>query len=220
MQREAFPSDVRHGYVLATWLQRFAAHLIDRLIVWGLLTVGLLGLAAGIADIIFTDYHITTEEEWVPVLSDVVQGGWGWWLFFASGVALPAYAVWFLFTLRNGQTPGKQMVGIRVIRANGELSGWGYTFVREFILEWLAVGFLSGVTGGIFYAVNYLWPLWDKDRQALHDKMAETLVVVERPLSATGVPVAGTSSTASDTPVAKKPGAEGSEDAPGADDPK
>ena len=44
------------------------------------------------------------------------------------------------------------------------------------------MGFLSGITGGIFYAVNYLWPLWDKDRQALHDKMAETLVVMNRPL--------------------------------------
>ena len=182
VQRDAEHSNVRHGYVLATWLQRLAAHLIDRLIVWGIFTAGILGLTAAVIDTIFDDYDITSEEEWVPVLSSAVEGGWGWWLFFAAGVALLAYAVWFLYTLRNGQTPGKQMVGIRVIRANGKLSGWGYTFVREFALEWLAVGFLSGITGGIFYAVNYLWPLWDKDRQALHDKMAETLVVMNRPL--------------------------------------
>ena len=70
-----------------------------------------------------------------------------------------------------------------MIRTNGEPSGWTDTFIREFVLEWLAVGFLSGITGGIFYAVNYLWPLWDKDKQALHDKLAETLVVLDRPVS-------------------------------------
>ena len=107
----------------------------------------------------------------------------GEWLIFAGAALLLAYAVWFLFTLRNGQTPGKQMVGIHVIRTNGEPSGWTDTFIREFVLEWLAVGFLSGITGGIFYAVNYLWPLWDKDKQALHDKLAETLVVLDRPVS-------------------------------------
>ena len=67
-------SNVRHGYVLATWLQRLAAHLIDRLIVWGIFTVGILGLTAAVIDTIFDDYDITSEEEWVPVLSSAVGG--------------------------------------------------------------------------------------------------------------------------------------------------
>ena len=38
-------------------------------------------------------------------------------------------------------------------------------------------GFLSGMIGGIYFAAAHLWPLWDRDRQALHDKMIGTLVV-------------------------------------------
>lgn len=176
-ERKEVASDVRHGYLLATWLQRFAAHLIDRVAVGGLILVGLLGIAANVTEQLFEDDAIVSEDEWVPILSSVVEGGWGWYLFFAAAAALLVYAAWMLVTLRRGQTPGKQMVGICVIRADGSPSGWRYTFIREFVFEWLVVGFLSGITAGIFYAVNYLWPLWDKDRQALHDKMVDTLVV-------------------------------------------
>ena len=145
-------SNIRHGYALATWLQRLIAHLIDRLIVGAIVLVGLFGLAVG----------------WRVVVA-------------AAALAFLIYAAWFLSALSGGQTPGKQIVGVRVIRANGEPSGWGLAFVREVIIEWVVVGFLSAMTGGIFYIVNYVWPLWDKDRQALHDKMVETLVVEAAP---------------------------------------
>ena len=157
----------------------------------------------------------------------------GWGLFFAAGAVLFVYVVWFLFTCRSGQTPGKQLVGLRVIRSNGEPSGWGHTFVREVILGWLAIGFLSVVTAGIFYVINYLWPLWNKDRQALHDKMAETLVVMAHPLSAYNpLPAASgarsaaprarsdTPGAGSDAPAREAPPAERSEDAPDGDDTK
>ena len=182
MQYEPDLSDVRHGYVLAPWLQRLAAHVIDRLLACGAIFIGLLGLAVRIIDWLDDPYERDPflHDGW---LRDFVSSGVGEWLIFTGAALLLVYAVWFLFTLRNGQTPGKQMVGIHVIRTNGEPSGWTDTFIREFVLEWLAVGFLSGITGGIFYAVNYLWPLWDKDKQALHDKLAETLVVLDRPVS-------------------------------------
>ena len=50
MQHEPDLSDVRHGYVLATWLQRLAAHVIDRLLTCGAIFIGLLGLAVRIID--------------------------------------------------------------------------------------------------------------------------------------------------------------------------
>ena len=96
-------------------------------------------------------------------------------------LAFLIYAAWFLSALSGGQTPGKQIAGVRVIRANGEPSGWGHTFLREVVIKRIVVGFLSVMTGGIFFVVNYGWPLWDKDRQALHDKMVETLVVGAAP---------------------------------------
>ncbi len=93
-----------------------------------------------------------------------------------------AYIVWWLFTLGRGQTPGKQIVGIRVIKDNGEPSEWTYTFLREFVVKFLLIGFLTQVTFGIAWLVDYLWPLWDRAEkmQTLHDKMLGTIVVRNR----------------------------------------
>jgi uncharacterized RDD family membrane protein YckC len=33
---------------------------------------------------------------------------------------------------------------------------------------------------GLLSLLDYLWPLWDSKRQALHDKIADTQVVVGR----------------------------------------
>lgn len=87
------------------------------------------------------------------------------------------YLIWWLIVLANGQTPGKQLVGIRVMKETGEPSGWGLTFVRQFVVQGLVIGILSALTSGIVFAVNYLLPLFDKNKQALHDKMVATVVV-------------------------------------------
>ena len=97
-----------------------------------------------------------------------------------TGFQQAGEGITWLFALRRGHTPGKRLVGIRVIKDNGEPSGWGYTFLREFVIKGLLGGFLSGMTGGIYFAAAHLWPLWDRDRQALHDKMIGTLVVQNR----------------------------------------
>ena len=87
------------------------------------------------------------------------------------------YIIWWLIVLGRGQTPGKQIVGIRVIKDNGEPSGWGYTFLREFVIKGILVGIISSFTVYLFGIIDGLWVLWDKDKQALHDKIIGTLVV-------------------------------------------
>ncbi len=94
------------------------------------------------------------------------------------------WIIWWLFTLANGQTPGKQVVGIQAVRADGRPLGWGLTFVREFIIKGLLIGFLSNLTFGIVFVVNYLFPMFDKNLQALHDKMMSSVVVKDDPLPA------------------------------------
>lgn len=92
------------------------------------------------------------------------------------------YIIWWLFALRRGQTPGKQIVGIRVIRDDGTPSSWGYTFLREFVIKFVLVSILSNLTMGAAWLVDYLWPLWDREKkmQTLHDKLLGTLVVRSR----------------------------------------
>ena len=112
--------------------------------------------------------------EWVVTAMSVASVVVG-----ALAIVVVGYIVWWLIALGRGQTPGKQIVGIRVIKDNGEPSNWGYTFLREFVIKLLLVGFISDVTFGIGRLVDYLWPLWDKAEkmQTLHDKLLGTLVV-------------------------------------------
>lgn len=97
----------------------------------------------------------------------------------AALIVWAGYIVWWLFALRRGQTPGKQVVGIRVIKDDGSPSGWGYTFLREFVIKFVLVGILSNLTMGAAWLIDYLWPLWDREKkmQTLHDKLLGTIVV-------------------------------------------
>ena len=163
----------RHGWVLATFLQRLAAYAIDKVFSGLPLAVFVIVLGFSLVVAVSDDAEPLVDKSgtivWVLVAVSL-----------GSLAVFVGYVVWWLFTLRRGQTPGKQMVGIRVIKNNGELSDWSYTFLRELVIKGLVGGFLSGMTGGIYWVVDHLWPLFDSDRQALHDKMVDTLVVQDR----------------------------------------
>jgi uncharacterized RDD family membrane protein YckC len=68
----------------------------------------------------------------------------------------------------SGQTPGKKLLGIRVIdfKAGGSV-GYGRAFVRQ----------LGRILSGALCYLGYLWMLWDKEKQTWHDKIATTVVV-------------------------------------------
>lgn len=86
-----------------------------------------------------------------------------------AAVLIVVYLLYFtLFTGWRGQTPGKMLVGIRVVDAAGEFPGLRRAFMREVVGK-----FLSSTA---FY-VGFLWPIWDPQKQAWHDKIAETWVV-------------------------------------------
>lgn len=70
-----------------------------------------------------------------------------------------------------GQTAGKRLLGLRVMRADGGPVGGGQAFFRE-TLGRLAAGFLLGL--------GYLWVLMDRQGQGWHDKLAGTVVVRAR----------------------------------------
>ena len=163
----------RHGWVLATFLQRLAAYAIDKVFSGLPLAVFTIALVFSLI--------IAVSDDSEPLGDNSGSLVWVLIVIMLGNLAVFAvYVVWWLFTLRRGQTPGKQLVGIRVIKSSGELSGWGYTFLRELVIKGLVGGFLSGMTAGIYWVVDHLWPLFDSDRQALHDKMVDTLVVQDR----------------------------------------
>lgn len=81
--------------------------------------------------------------------------------------------VWSLVVWTRGQTPGKQLLGMRTVRLrNGKVAGWGTMFLREIIAKGV-IGLLGFLTFGIIY----FWLIWDKNNQELWDKVIDTVVV-------------------------------------------
>jgi uncharacterized RDD family membrane protein YckC len=76
----------------------------------------------------------------------------------------------------NGQTLGKQAAGIRVVRKDGQPVTFGFAFVREILVKTLLFGYAAIVTLYLATLLNYLWPLWDPENRALHDRIVGTLV--------------------------------------------
>ncbi len=112
------------------------------------------------------------------------------WLFLPGAVLFTAYfAVMWRW---RGATVGQLLTGLQVrpAAAPGRPT-WASTFRRVAVLYLaptavMLAGLLSGswALAGAGYAValllqllNVLWPLWDRQRQALHDKAAGTVVV-------------------------------------------
>ncbi len=84
-----------------------------------------------------------------------------------------AYEVSFI-ALR-GQTPGKMVTNVKVVRAdNGQIVGWGKSIAR-----WIIPLLLNVVPfiGWLFALLVYVSAIWDKTRQGWHDKASGTLVI-------------------------------------------
>lgn len=87
-----------------------------------------------------------------------------------------AYEIFFLVT--RGATPGKMALGMRVARiADGQKPTPADAAIR-----W-AVPSIGGAIPGVGFLVqlvDYLWCLWDGNRQCLHDKVVKTVVVTTK----------------------------------------
>lgn len=98
-----------------------------------------------------------------------------------TGANLIAGIVAFLYYVlqhgRWGQTVGKRLLALRVVRADdGAAISYGQAAWR-LLFEYL----ISLATCGVGWLVDVAWILWDQRRQALHDKVARTVVVQAEP---------------------------------------
>jgi uncharacterized RDD family membrane protein YckC len=73
---------------------------------------------------------------------------------------------WFFLTRNNGQTIGKLLMKIRVIKVDGSPISDSDAVIRY-------IGTIINYIGFI----GWLWALVDNNRQGWHDKMAQTYVV-------------------------------------------
>ena len=89
----------------------------------------------------------------------------------ASYTALMGYMAYALVQLGQGRSPGKKLLGLRVIYIEtGQPAGFWRMMLREVVGKW--------VSGVVLY-LGYLWAIWDEQHQGWHDKIANTVVVRE-----------------------------------------
>jgi uncharacterized RDD family membrane protein YckC len=93
----------------------------------------------------------------------------------AITVAMLLYAPFLMARggANNGQTVGKQVLDLRVVREDGEPMTFGKGALREVVGRAIPWYFTCGVYG----LLDHLWPLWDDERRAIHDMIAKTRVV-------------------------------------------
>jgi uncharacterized RDD family membrane protein YckC len=149
------------GRPLAGWGTRLAAYLIDGLILLVpviILTVVVVAVATG-----------SDTGAWVT-------GVLGFLVYL---VALLLYAPLLMAREgpHNGQTWGKQLLDIRVIRDTGQQMSFGWAALREIVVKGFAVSIASAIIRFIPWFLNYFWPLWDDQNRALHDMVVSTHVV-------------------------------------------
>ncbi len=81
--------------------------------------------------------------------------------------AILFFLYFFLFHAARGQTPGKQLLGVRVIDAYGGRPGLFRTLLRT----------VSYLLSALPFSLGFLWVGFDRERRALHDWVAGTYVV-------------------------------------------
>jgi uncharacterized RDD family membrane protein YckC len=67
----------------------------------------------------------------------------------------------------TGQTIGKRVLGIRVVKLNGGELGIGGGVLR----------YVGRIPSALVCGLGYFWALWDDEKQTWHDKIAGTVVV-------------------------------------------
>lgn len=134
-------------YMLGSPARRLCAKLIDRLLLSLALVPGLLVLA----------------------LSEANSLGLG--LALVLGAVVLGFEWWMAATL--GQTPGKYLLGLRVISSEGEAIG----FRRGVGLRVWAFGLIGLPLAGVPLLIDALFVLGEQ-RQSLHDRLAKTQVIV------------------------------------------
>lgn len=160
-------------FTLSGWWRRAGAYLIDSL-VFGLGIVVILiaaGLAAG----------MTLEEASVFISTGttpetVIHPEWLYAVLVVGRVMIGVLPAIFLVRW-NGQTPGKRALGLRVMSAGGEAMTFRVALRREVLGRVILFQLVSIFTLGLGVLVYYLWPVWDPQRRAGHDFVANTRVV-------------------------------------------
>jgi uncharacterized RDD family membrane protein YckC len=160
------PGNLMGRYVLATWLSRVGAQLIDGLII----TVGALILFLPVGAALGIGAASDSKTGLAAAIAGFIL--WGFCIMFVVFLYAPV-----MMARTNGKTLGRMAMNIRVVRTSGAPITFGFAMLREVVVKAFLFWFISGFTLGLASLADYLWPLWDEENRALHDFIVSTRVV-------------------------------------------
>jgi uncharacterized RDD family membrane protein YckC len=155
---EQSPQETLYGQY-AGFVTRLVAYIIDQLIITGV--ISLVTVVAGFVIQSLNINELIGAQEIARLIMVILS-----LLLIISFVILYYIGFWML----AGQTPGKRLMGLRIVRTDGERITVGPA-IRRWVGYWISAILFLG----------YLWILVDDRRQGFHDKLAGTLVVYTWP---------------------------------------
>lgn len=158
MTDEQVPQETLYGQY-AGFVTRLVAYIIDQLII-----VSIISLVTVVAGFVMQSLRINEligAQRIAQVIMTILA-----LVLIISFLILYNIGFWML----AGQTPGKRLMGLRIVRTDGKRITIGPA-IRRWVGYWISAILFLG----------YLWVLVDDRRQALHDKLAGTLVVYSWP---------------------------------------
>lgn len=129
------------------FIDRFIARLIDTVLIWMVyISTASVFLFAGM------EYNELLKTLWTVFVALWFIGGEFYYIYFHHS---------------TGQTIGKKIMKIKVVRDSGKLLTWKEAFIRwiGYKLSLLSIG------------LGLLWIAVDKNKQGWHDKIAKTIVI-------------------------------------------
>ncbi len=139
---------------LATFWSRFLAKLVDVMLLAG---IGQ-GVEWGVSRWVF-EGPLPVPPDWAGFFRAAL------WMVSINTLVAMVYTVYFLS--RYEATPGKLLLGLRVVRADGHRLGL-----------WRSLGrFWAERVTGLTFFVGYVMAAFDEEKRALHDFIANTRVV-------------------------------------------
>jgi uncharacterized RDD family membrane protein YckC len=155
------PESIEFSYELAGVGSRFLAYFVDLLIQIGFLALFFWGL------VLIGAHAPRPRPHETHVLATKIA------LAFIVAVVFAIFFGYFIVfeSLWNGQTPGKKLFGLRVVRDGGYPADWGASTVRNLIR-------VGELTLG-FYALSVLVAILSPQNKRIGDMAAGTIVVRE-----------------------------------------
>ncbi|WP_145806440.1 RDD family protein [Kribbella amoyensis] len=174
------------GVPLSGWWKRVGARILDGLIVM-VVSLPFSGWFWYQYVLALTDYQRDVFDRAVAGESPAFETTLPWdvyqWILPIAGIALVInFAYEYFFLVRSGATPGKKAVGISVRLREVPGPPPGLAVAKRYGL-YAGVSLLGAIPGiGTLFSMvgllDVLWPLWDDKKQALHDKVGKTNVVL------------------------------------------